>query len=104
MTSTPSRSRASTRMSRPGAIAPTSARGGAVGGFASFNCEVLLIGGFCFWPADAGGEKTHDRCQPWVVVEIVRSTPTGPDGAVCYDDDQQVDLLNIANHGGENNP
>jgi hypothetical protein len=44
------------------------------------------------WPAAAGDEKTHDRCQPWVFVEIICSTSTSPGGVVCYDDDQQVDL------------
>jgi hypothetical protein len=49
-------------------------------------------------PEDAGDEKTHDRCQPWVFVEIVQSPSTSPDGVVFYDDAPQVDLPKIANH------
>jgi hypothetical protein len=45
-----------------------------------------------FWPAVAGDEKTHDRCQPWVFVEIICSPSTSPGRAACYDDDQPINL------------
>jgi hypothetical protein len=39
------------------------------------------------WP---GNKKTHDRCQPWVLVEI-RSSATSPGGV--DDDDNQIHSL-----------
>jgi hypothetical protein len=39
------------------------------------------------WP---GNKKTHDRCQPWVLVEI-SSSATSPGGV--DDDDNQIHSL-----------
>jgi hypothetical protein len=36
-------------------------------------------------------KKTHDRCQPWVFVEI-QLFSTSAYGGVAYDDHQQLDL------------
>jgi hypothetical protein len=53
-----------------------------------------------FWPVARAQQKTHDRCQPWVFVEIsfLRSTtPHGP--AADYDDQQTArDLPNHVHH------
>jgi len=38
-----------------------------------------------FWLAARGDEKTHDCCQPWVLVEI-RLRPTSSPGVAYYDD------------------
>jgi hypothetical protein len=40
------------------------------------------------WPEIAGKQKTHDRCQPWVIVEIALSA-TSPGGIVSCDDHHQ---------------
>src|SRR5262245_5829738 len=87
-TSTPSRSRASTRMSRPGMRGPTSAREGEgeaeaeYVGFAAFAVEAaLLIVSVCWLGlADAGDENTQDRCQPWVFVEMSSLCSTSANG------------------------
>src|ERR1041385_1534833 len=78
MTSTPSRSRASTRMSRPSMAGPTSARLAAVVRGAAAAADfffvadsvVLLMALFGCGRVAAGQAKTRDRCQPWVFVEI----------------------------------
>jgi hypothetical protein len=36
-------------------------------------------------------KKTHDRCQPWVFVEIFLAS-TSANGVVSYNDDHQNDL------------
>jgi hypothetical protein len=45
---------------------------------------------------DRGQTKTHDRCRPWVVVEIALRA-TSPGGIVCDDDDDDDDdrILNV---------
>jgi hypothetical protein len=46
---------------------------------------------FCSWSARLwDNKKTHDRCQPWVLVDI-RSSATSPGGAYS-DDDENYDL------------
>src|SRR5688500_3091639 len=77
MTSQPSRSRASTRMSRPGITAPTSARGFEIF-FLFFGEVVVLLITSIVWPAVEGDEKTHDRFQPWVFAEISSYLRQGP--------------------------
>jgi hypothetical protein len=39
---------------------------------------ILLITGFRVQAATAGDEKTHDRCQPWVLVESVYQIRQAP--------------------------
>jgi len=47
-------------------------------------------------PQPQVNKKTHDRFQPWVLVEMFASRSTSANGAVPYDDDQQqADLSNI---------
>src|SRR3954469_2880831 len=66
--STPSRSRARTRMSQPFIGPPTSARG-FVNVFFFASVFVLIFP--LFGGAGRGEQKTHDRFQPCVLVEIV---------------------------------
>src|ERR1043166_8859230 len=110
MTSTPSRSRASTRISRPGIIGPTSARAVAMvaGGAGAVDfmrlalAVVLLIVCVFIRPADAGDEKTHDRFQPWVLVESLLLASTSANGVGNYDD-QQANLSEMIRHARETN-
>ena len=75
MTSTPSRSRASTKMSRPNMVLPTSARF-AFDFFLEADSVVLLIVLFGYGRHDVGQQKTHSRYQPWVLVKA--STQQAP--------------------------
>src|SRR5579859_2443981 len=78
ITSTPSRSSASTRMSRPNIGGPTSARlwavfsvraAGRAAVFFSAFAVVLLIGLLVMRLAARIKAKTRDRCQPRVLVK-----------------------------------
>src|SRR5581483_4051330 len=74
--STPSRSRQATRISLPDIAGPTSGRpaadlrGFSADVFFALSVAILLI---CVCVAASGAgkiKKTHDRFQPWVLVEI----------------------------------
>jgi len=41
---------------------------------------------------DRGQRKTHDRCRPWVLVEMALNA-TSPDGIGGYDDNPQIENL-----------
>src|SRR5436190_17857599 len=91
MVSTPSRSRAVTRMSLPCMVGPTSARSCVPGGLVSV--VVLFMVGPAVFGANRGQtKKNHDRCQPWVPVQMALSA-TSPGGVVCNDDERLRHLL-----------
>src|SRR5437867_10715696 len=90
MVSTPSRSRAATRISLPCMVGPTSARS-RVAAFLG-SVIVLLMSRIEVLAGNRGQTKTHDRCQPWVFVEIALSA-THPGGIARYDNDGQSQNL-----------
>jgi len=49
-----------------------------------------------------GKQKTHDRCQPWVLVEIVLNA-TSPGSLVSCDDHQHLNLQRDQIHCGKIN-
>src|ERR1700690_2133600 len=101
MTSTPSRSRASTRMSRPGMVGPSSARlaAGAAKGDFFFDpavSVVLLMGSFgC--GRRCGQQKTHSRVSRGFLLKCLHSTSANGVGN-DYDDGQCDDLFGVFQH------
>jgi flagellar biogenesis protein FliO len=49
---------------------PTSARGAGLFRLVSVVSVILLMVFFQLWLTTRIKQKTHDRCQPWVLVEI----------------------------------
>src|SRR4030095_3228498 len=111
MTSPPSRSRASTRMSRPNMTGPTSARPTGAGfGLARAVAAVffvlavvfVLLITFCCWPA-FGGRRNK---KPTTVASrgcLSKSfgLSTSANGVANYNDDQQDYLPNTAIYGAD---
>lgn len=104
MTSTPARSRASTKISRPNISGPTSALP-AEDAFVVFLvfavAFVLLIRSmFC-----GRRSRVTKNPRPFPAVGCCRNCylpSTSPSGVAAYDDYQQVDLYESANHRAEN--
>src|ERR1700744_5611986 len=69
MASTPSRSRQAMTISLPFMAGATSGRLRA-GGFLMASMVLLMLFALVVAGIAAWYEKTHDRCQPWVFVEI----------------------------------
>jgi len=57
----------------------------------------LLIRAYVLRLFGVGNKKTHDRCQPWVFVEIVLLPSTSRHGVAYYDDNQR-NVPNNKNH------
>src|SRR6266404_1206138 len=96
MVSTPSRSSAATRMSLPCIVGPISARSRVV----TASMVVLFMVLSQVLARNRGQTKTHDRCQPWVDVEIALRA-TSPAGIASDDDYQQPNLNRGQNHHPE---
>src|SRR5262245_22403906 len=98
MTSTPSRSKASTRISRPGIKGPTSALAGVAVVFLFFAAVLILFIVFCL----AGGRGRRKNPRPLPAVGDCRKlflTSTRTQGAVADDDHQRSYLSILAKHG-----
>src|SRR5439155_2885623 len=96
MVSTPSRSRAATRISLPCIVGPTSARCGETAAFVSV--VVLFMFPSRLRLVIAGKQKTHDRCQPWVLVEMALNR-TSPGGIAACDGYPDRNLQHSQYHG-----
>src|SRR5216684_4745440 len=97
MVFTPSRSKASTRISLPNMGRPNSARSGA-GGALAFNASVVWLITFYCLTGDRGTKKPTAVSSRGFLSKILLFA-TSANGAACYDDDQgQNDLSNKTNH------
>src|SRR6266576_3634956 len=98
MTSTSSRSRASTRISRPNMAAPTSARFAGDLPCAAFFFVIsvvllMLLFLLCGWRRGPNKKPTTVSSRGFLSKSYLT---TSADGVVFYDDDYQGDLSNMA--------
>src|ERR1039457_558884 len=93
ITSTPARSRASTKMSRPNRAGPTSARGLAAGLVFAFADAVVLLMVSIICGDAAKGNKKPTALSAVGFVKVLRSTSaTSANGIAGYDDYQNDSL------------
>ena len=74
------------------------ARGGGGFGFCFAVSVVLLMCSFGCGRLARVKQKTHGRCQPWVLVKLLRSTSAN--GVASYDDYQNDSLWDVFQHCG----